>query len=592
MSLKNIVNTFWGKGLHKQATLLMSDCNLDYLIALANPRWAEHIKDHVGQQTLTTINNILFSNHPEYKLQKAIFSAPDEIIFEGLAKKAYSKPFVPNTVSSNPLNISVKSTFCLDELVRASDSLLELDYLDSFVKQIVYQHVKDRCNKETIISAYRDYITGKLEFTPEAVKKYSNMIHKACKRLDEYINNLNKNRYAEFFVEDEVDELYNKIASLDESYMSNPKKVSEEALKSLEDESVLHENCKKWIHKINNPSDDDIFSKAISHFRSMTEFDINDKNNLTNQLDPISVDLALHQDEPGYRPRNSTAVYSDLLKSPLGIRKDLLDRMEIDLYEYNNTVTGLKQILDLGPITNPKADSLSILQNHARFPNVMYPRNIMNEIQRLSDKIETLLNDFPDINDLAAPSKLKKKKDLTYTIKELSKDPLDVTFGNDSGCCIFVSDNIKELGNGYSVPLYLNDNAIHLFGVYRKTESKEHRLGLVLAFETTESDSKFLACNSLELSRYQIAGGKQTISSIVDYAEDWIIEYAKTNGFDGVCMGKHSYNTSANYSGKTDKLVKEPLIFTGKRKPFYSDIFEFKKPIQTRENRCYWLWKK
>ena len=204
---------------------------------------------------------------------------------------------------------------------------------------------------------------------------------------------------------------------------------------------------------------------------------------------------------------------------------------------------------------------------------------------------------YPDIFALPTPSKLKRKKHLKYLIEEMPKDPLDVTFGNDSGCCIFVDDDVKKTGNGMFVPYYLVHPGVRLFGVYRTEKSRRQRMGLVVAFETEYADKrkgKILACNSLELSILGLAGGETTISRLVDYVEGWLVEYAKQNGYVGVCMGGHSYNTSLNYSSRKNDVVKDTLVFSNSPLFFYSDIFraDDDRSMLTRDHSCYWLWKK
>ncbi|HII71123.1 TPA: hypothetical protein HA265_00005 [Candidatus Woesearchaeota archaeon] len=183
-------------------------------------------------------------------------------------------------------------------------------------------------------------------------------------------------------------------------------------------------------------------------------------------------------------------------------------------------------------------------------------------------------------------------------VEELPKDPMDVTFGNDSGCCIFVPESTNDLNNGIFVPVYLLDLNIRLFAVYRLENGgdKKHRMGLVVAFDThTENGRNILACNSLELSAYGVAGGKPALCKLTNYVEDWLIGYARRHRYHGVAMGSHSYNTSANFSGRKGDVVRQTLIFNTEGEalnPFYSDIFDWDSEnalMKTRENACYWL---
>ena len=207
---------------------------------------------------------------------------------------------------------------------------------------------------------------------------------------------------------------------------------------------------------------------------------------------------------------------------------------------------------------------------------------------------------------MATSTQLRKKKDHTYILEEMPKNPLDVTFGNDSGCCIFVPEDISKLQNGVFVPRYLTNPHVRLFGVYRhdagngtsekSRSAKVQRMGLVLAFESKGSYGKeILACNSLELSRLGISGGNETVRKVVEYAEQWLIGYAQEHGYAGVTMGRHSYNTSRNFSARSNDIVEEQMRFRQAGVTFYSDIFMLTKDesvMKTRPRSCYWLWKK
>jgi len=121
-------------------------------------------------------------------------------------------------------------------------------------------------------------------------------------------------------------------------------------------------------------------------------------------------------------------------------------------------------------------------------------------------------------------------------------------------------------------------------------------MGFVLAFESKDSYGKeILACNSLELSRLGISGGNATVQKIVEYAENWLIGYAQQHGYAGVSMGRHSYNTSQNFSTRRRDIVEDQLRFRQLGVTFYSDIFALNKGelvMKTRPKSCYWLWKK
>ena len=288
-----------------------------------------------------------------------------------------------------------------------------------------------------------------------------------------------------------------------------------------------------------------------------------------------------------------------LFKSDLDNKENFLDGSYYpSLRLFYGALQGLQHIIMGGPTTNPNASEVSVLQNHFSFPNIRYSAETIQKIKDLAENMQEVFNALPDISDLSVPSKLRKKKELQYAVKELPKDPLDVTFGNDSGCCIFVPEKLNELQNGYSVPYFLSSPEVRLFGVYRKQGEKEQRMGFVLAFETeTKEGKKILACNSLELSRMGIAGGMKTVSELPDYVESWLVDYPNQNRYSGATMGSHGYNTAYNFSSEKGEGVKEKLLYKGSTHGFYSDIFQREHPkdgdrvLVTREDSCYWLWK-
>lgn len=288
---------------------------------------------------------------------------------------------------------------------------------------------------------------------------------------------------------------------------------------------------------------------------------------------------------------------AEFMKTPLHARKKYVEKHYSSLEMLKRKIVGLQQIIDGSPVNNPNISQLSILQNDARLPNLKYSEKTRQALKVIVDECRELLDSIPDLTDLAISSKMRKKKKLTYVMEELPKDPMDVTFGNDSGCCIYVPESKDKFQNGIYVPVYLTNPNIRLFAVYRaENGDKKQRMGLVLAFDTqTESGEDVLACNSLELSLYGISGGRDTISKITDYTEQWLVGYAQKHGYHGVTMGRHSYNTSANFSSKTGDIVEQTLVLKSKKGrliPFYSDIFDYdviKDIMKTRNNSCYWL---
>jgi hypothetical protein len=288
--------------------------------------------------------------------------------------------------------------------------------------------------------------------------------------------------------------------------------------------------------------------------------------------------------------------------------------------------SGLVHLVEGGEVTNPEAHETSICQNHGGYPNLKYPESVLNELKTIAAETGQFLKDLPSLEDMVVPRRLRNRKSLRFAVRELPKDPLDVTFGNDGACCVAVSTKLKDLINGFSVPSFLLEPCVRLFGVYRLDVNTEKRVGFVLTFETRDARQVYrlnryetaeqkllsmifepsnnrlmLSCNSLELSRTGLAGGRATVEKLVEYVESWFVHYAQTHGFDGVMMGGHGYNTSVNYRRKDAQqvLVEEPYACEVKgTHPFFSDIFtgRYKEADETvsqctRPGKCYWLWR-
>ncbi len=147
-------------------------------------------------------------------------------------------------------------------------------------------------------------------------------------------------------------------------------------------------------------------------------------------------------------------------------------------------------------------------------------------------------------------SKLKNAKILTYTLELSDKDPLDVRFGNDSGCCLRI--NKDEINNAYGLPHSIADNATYIFNIYQQIGSrKKTRVGIVLAFDTVdENGNRILACNSLELS--PLMNPFRAVAPVVEFVEKGLEDFGIKHNYDAVVMSSHDFNTSQNCSSKKD----------------------------------------
>jgi len=191
--------------------------------------------------------------------------------------------------------------------------------------------------------------------------------------------------------------------------------------------------------------------------------------------------------------------------------------------------------------------------------------------------------------------KIRKAKQITYQLELSDKNPLDVRFGNESGCCIGIHENGEGIGNAYGLPHMIADNASYIFNVKQKIgqNGKYRRVGIVLAFETEDEDgNKVLACNSLELS--PLMNPVNLVPEVVAYVEDELADFAKGNGYSAVFMSNHDYNTSKNYSTRSKEQEKIcPLLRKLGRKAepkFYSEIVNQDKTIRVDREGFYTIW--
>ena len=208
----------------------------------------------------------------------------------------------------------------------------------------------------------------------------------------------------------------------------------------------------------------------------------------------------------------------------------------------------------------------------------------LKALYRENIRINETINDIKKLGE-----KYRKPRTLTYKVELSEKDPLDIRFGNDSGCCIGVYENSKKaIGNCEGIPHYLSDNAVYIFNITQKTKGKERRTGMVLAFDTRDlSGNKVLACNSVELS--PSTNPYSCIKSLVEFVEKVLSEFGKQNGFKAVLMSNHIYNTSHNYSSKKNKKPKIDDILKKINppieRPFYSEIVNYStEEINTLKN--------
>lgn len=597
MGLKEIIDQFRAKGQDRQAVLLESRYAQDYIQALTNFSWKNRVERAVGKKAYTEL----------CKLQKTM--SPREVLRRAL----FVDSFHPRKMSEEQLRVELTSELTVDTLKEASIVNGRLMDALKVAEPLLYKAAKEFIGEDDEL-LYQVF-TGGLESTaglPEDENMLFNYyVNKLNFRIDLNEGCVSKDMpLVYFFGGGKSRGCYHLLLELlqltenseTQQTLDEVKVLVDKAHQIRSDSEKLSAAFHRWNQFFKRTEKERTITAAKNRlfYGAQLEFVYDNFLEEEDIMSFISEYPLLAGDWSSGNEDSAEDAYSALLSSSLGLRDRFLTHYDYDLQNVINKVKGMQQIVAGGMITNPDAQKWSVLQNHFQYPNIPYSESTREELAKYVLEMEKKLDELPDISDLALPSRVRKQKVQFYSIDELPKDPLDVTVGNDSSSCIFAARKLEEMQNGIFLPIYLDLDSIRMFANYRhdKKKKKKRRMGLVLAFEMSylgsDDDKDILACNSLELSRLGIVGGKETTRKVVDYDEQWLIAYAKRFGYHGVCMGRHKYNTSVNYSSRVGDVVQETLILSGVQRRFYSDILvwdEEKKVMKTREQSCYWLWK-
>ncbi len=641
MSLEELAQQLEQKGFTRPATLMRTYYGRLYLTALLQPEWRNLVISALSPELYQQLKQFR-RGHP----------APCDL-FAVLNEGA----FRPQEYSLPPLEVKLEHIFDFPTLQKTAEIVSTAAHLVSQAMAPIYREIvlQTKDNDDLLYEVYKDTdVVPEHIPTPEELKnieeEYRTILSRRVPGLRREAEDpdmltfiilneirlvtdyLPKEEWAEYFDfsggKEEVLEWFEqdyggneeklridaiKLAKRGEEILNSPEKFSAMTLSLVTQqqeskrERVL-KNARRTLendtqHSAEVPYEKAAFDSCLTDFfNPFNPFEV-----YLNVLDYTQLKTSLGFDPSeerdcrrALREKGLASLCADALqrlyKSSINVRQEFLefsyDRSLQHLFEM---CTGLQQLAEGGTITNPQASPVSVVQNHAQLPNLPYSKETKKALSEIIAQLTPLLSDIPDISDLPASDKLRNKKELTYVMRELPKDPLDVTFGNDSGCCIFVPEKLEGMQNGMYVPEYLLNPHVRLFGLFRQKKNKEQRMGLVVAFEARGADNNsYLVCNSLELSRVGISGGKQTVQKIVEHAEDWLIGYAQAHDYAGAVMGSHKYNTSENFSSRKWNLLEEQLEVVLLNDPFYSDILTWKKGeavMRTRKDSCYWLWR-
>ena len=200
------------------------------------------------------------------------------------------------------------------------------------------------------------------------------------------------------------------------------------------------------------------------------------------------------------------------------------------------------------------------------------------ELTTLKEEVVAIVRDKHKVAD-----KFKPEKKVTYTLELSAKNPLDVTFGNDSGACIAVSPNTNDISNAYGLPHTIADNAQYIFNILQQIgQGKKRRVGITYAVAAENDEGKkAFAGNSIELSAHM--NPREVLEPLVAFIEKGLEVFGKREGHEEGFMSNHAYNTSQNYSAKAQEKPHFPALRKPRRKnepPYYSEIVRH-KPVLT-----------
>ena len=613
VTLEEIALELRDNGFPKHATLLASEKGRVYADCLTKPQWYKKVREAFGFDIVRSLEDFLYS-----------ITTPEDLLIAGMFPDS---DFTPRNYSEEPLTVANEKPFTWDSITQTYTALNEIHRLTKIASRLIWSDFQSQFgdDEDTLYRVIKDEDAQINDPTNQDFNDYRRLVKERLKLFRtmemfgesstlnaQYYNLLSllplvcKSEgidpvYAEFYqVNQDVEISFDEDMGDDEIDLLmtegleyNPEtlqRVLGAADQLIENEALLEKSFLAYWNQRGVTHRQRVIKNALTRIKDKLEiekFPLSFENEINLKLDHENyADLDFDLDNP-----YQIDELADLVRKNPGYRKSLVDDFNIKRRHRAPQRVGMEQILAGGQITNPLKDSLSVGQNDGKFPNIKYQPETMKKLTKIVDKIKAFEEDLANVSDILVPKQVRNKKQLTYKMSEMSKNPLDITFGNQSGCCIFVSDEPDKMQNGGFIPIYLSSNYIRLFEIERVRQNSNSRMGFVMTYDTiTEDGDRIFTVNSLELSQKGIAGGKKTLDELTNYVEKWLIGYAKEAGYAGVVMGNHSYNTSVNHSSRSSDVVQEKLTFEGSDL-FYSDIFHKNRnnKLETRKKSCYWL---
>jgi len=480
MSLDTLAQALEEKGLVRQAVLLRSKKGKEYAKALLHPVWQDQVQSAFGEEIYAGLQ----------KEMEKFGSAEQQLLSQIFGEKKPQRnfpTFQPRQYGASPLEIHLENTFGFPTLQRTAEITAKVSSFVVGTHKIVYTEVHEKAgtNEEMLYEIYKDadHIPDRSLTSAELRNLAGEYRHKLSARIDRLqifydstmpysllfdelqlvqemlpLQSLLGDSGDILFTEEtgshhhKYDQLYEKYGDKADALLKDAvPPVIAEGNRVLKDKEAFSHSFEQWIEKEKKEKTKRVVENARREIKIV--------------INPWDEEM-VYQDNPFYLLDNflenegvGVLAGSDALhmlwKSPISVRQNFLaDKYNVELRLCFNTLIGLQQILEGGPITNPEASPISVVQNHAGFPNISYNTETKTKLEEIVGQLKPLLDTLPDISDLATSTKLRKKKDHTYIMEELPKNPLDVTFGNDSGCCIFVPEDATKLQNGAFVPTY------------------------------------------------------------------------------------------------------------------------------------------
>ncbi|MBT3324533.1 hypothetical protein HN840_03850 [archaeon] len=283
--------------------------------------------------------------------------------------------------------------------------------------------------------------------------------------------------------------------------------------------------------------------------------------------------------------------------------------------ELKETLKSLRDFVTDNPYTNTKGFKNSFLrffingENEIVLKDYSYVKVFDFEDSKVSNLQEHIDNiEDPDL----ISSRVKNVAEVEYSCQVEALLPRDVSFGNDGGCCIAASilnpNNQDQIENEDYIPFYQLDEGTIVVGIYQKAvlskskkelNRKKRRVGMLLVHAGIDLENKAVqAVNSLELSSAMNPLSNKSLEKLTRHCLGYVDQLGIENGFEGLVMGNHHYNTAVNYIPKnlrllsilkdgSDEIMKLPDHTLEGKQEWYSEIFD--KNGNSKKKTIIWI---